>query len=75
MKIQIQYGGHQVISWRILKRKNPILIIKTFVKSLNNLNSLNLTKNWKIMSNASKIKRNHILVHGKKCHHIDNISK
>ncbi len=48
MKIKIQYGGHQVMKTnntyflKNFEKKNPILIIKTFVKSLNNLNSLNL---------------------------------
>jgi hypothetical protein len=29
-----------------MKRNNPLLIMKTFIKSLNNLNNLNLKINW-----------------------------
>jgi hypothetical protein len=36
-----------LISWNFLERKNPLLIIRTFVKSLNNLNSLNLKNKLK----------------------------
>ncbi len=35
MKIQIQYGGHQVVKANnidFLKRNNPILLIKTYKK-------------------------------------------
>ncbi len=36
-----------LISWRILKRNDPLLIIKTFIKNLNNLNNLNLKNKLK----------------------------